>query len=365
MRDTEWVLFLPMHPLTLEIMEEQLSMFHLGPDGVIVPADVMPTPLRGEAEVALSNFLLNGQFRLSYIEWRLFFAMLSCIDESDTQFKDYFIRVQDIIDLAELKSGSHLYDEVRKAVKSLMSQVVEWEETKDELKYAQLVSEATYYKKQGIVKLTPHPTMEKHLLQLRKEFTKAQLKQCIKFSNSYASRLYMLLKQFDSSKSGYRIMSITELRFKLGLDYTEKIGKKEVIFNLYPKFADLRRWILVPAQLEIDHTDIPFDFEPIKTGRKVTAIKFTLKGGKRLRATPAVPAQEDQLTEEQAQVYGRLSKFKFTDFQIRNILQRGNIKEINQVCYQIETTDYNKAGKPIANKPAYAYGIFKKKFGIQ
>ncbi|MFD3002672.1 replication initiation protein [Pontibacter toksunensis] len=352
-------------PLTLDYMDDQLSMFTLGPKGDLVPADATPVSLRGDAQVALSNFLLNGQFRLNYIEWRLFFSMLSCIEESDIEFKDYFIRVQDIIELADLKSGSHLYEEVSKNIKSLMSHVVEWEEGPSTTRYAHLVTDATYYKKQGIVKITPHPDMKPHLLQLRKEFTQAQLKQCIRFSSTYTSRIYMLLKQFDSPKAGYRIMSITEFRFKLGLDYTQKLSKgKEVEYHLYPKYSDIRRWVLIPAQQEIAKTDIPFEFTPIKTGRKVTAIKFTLLKGKKLRATPETPPQTEQLTERQAMAYARMAKFRFTDHQIRRILQNGSLTDINKACYEVENTDYNKLGHPIENKTAYAYGIFKKKFGL-
>ena len=346
-------------------MDDQLSMFFLSPDGTVVPDDATPVQLRGDAQVALSNFLLNGQFRLNYIEWRLFFAMLSCIDEGDTEFKDYFIRVQDIIDLADLKSGSHLYEEVSKNIKSLMSHVVEWEEGPNTTRYAHLVTDATYYKKQGIVKITPHPDMKPHLLQLRKEFTQAQLKQCIRFSSTYTSRIYMLLKQFDSPKAGYRIMSVTEFRFKLGLDYTEKLSKgKEVQYHLYPKYSDIRRWILVPAVKEIAKTDIPFEFTPIKTGRKVTAIKFTLLKGKRLRPAPEAPAEAEPLTERQAMAYARLTKFRFSDHQIRRILQNGSLTDINKACYEVENTNYNKLGQVIENKTAYAYGIFKKKFGL-
>lgn len=340
-------------------------MFHLGARGVIIPANAIPITLRGDSQVALSNFLLNGQFRLNYIEWRLFFAMLSCIEEGDTEFKDYFIRVQDIIELADLKSGSHLYEEVSKNIKSLMSHVVEWEEGPNTTRYAHLVTDATYYKKQGIVKITPHTDMKPHLLQLRKEFTQAQLKQCIRFSSTYTSRIYMLLKQFDSPKAGHRTMSVTEFRFKLGLDYTEKLSKgKQVHYNVYPRYSDIRRWVLVPAQEEISKTDIPFEFTPIKTGRKVTAIKFTLLKGKRLRLPVEEPAEPKQLTERQAMAYARLSKFRFTDHQIRRILQNGTLTDINKACYEVENTNYNKLGHPIENKTAYAYGIFKKKFGL-
>lgn len=339
-------------------------MFSLGPNGVIYPASEVPH-LKPNALVVISNILLNGQFRLNYVEWRLIFAMLAQIEENDTEFKEYYIRVQDIIEISDLKSGSHLYEEVSKNIKSLMSHVVTWEEEPLKERFAHLISDATYYKKQGIVKLIPHPDMKPHLLQLKNQFTQAQLKQCIKFSSSYTSRIYMLLKQFDNPKAGHRVMSIDEFRFKLCLDYTEKLSKgKKLDYHIYPKYSDMRRWILEPAQKEIATTDIDFTFTPIKTGRKVTAIKFVLTRGKKVLTVKEAPEKGEELSEKEALVYGQLSTLGFTDFQIRQILHKGNLKEIHKVIYEVKTTDYNNLGKPIKNKSAYAYGIFKKKFGL-
>ena len=46
----------------------------------------------------------------------------------------------------------------------------------------------------------------------------------------------------------------------------------------YNRFPDFRRFVLEKAQLEINElTDIDISFEPIKTGRKVTSIKFTIE----------------------------------------------------------------------------------------
>ena len=44
------------------------------------------------------------------------------------------------------------------------------------------------------------------------------------------------------------------------------------------RFPDFRRFVLEKAQSEINElTDINMSFEPIKTGRKVTSIKFIIE----------------------------------------------------------------------------------------
>ena len=47
---------------------------------------------------------------------------------------------------------------------------------------------------------------------------------------------------------------------------------------IHNRFPDFRRKVLEKAQLEINElTDINIEFEPIKTGRKVTSIKFIIE----------------------------------------------------------------------------------------
>ena len=46
----------------------------------------------------------------------------------------------------------------------------------------------------------------------------------------------------------------------------------------YNRFPDFRRFVLEKAQSEINElTDITIEFDPIKTGRKVTSIKFIIE----------------------------------------------------------------------------------------
>ena len=48
--------------------------------------------------------------------------------------------------------------------------------------------------------------------------------------------------------------------------------------NVYPLYADFKRYVIERTQKELKKlTDINFDFEEIKTGRKVTSLKFNIK----------------------------------------------------------------------------------------
>ena len=44
----------------------------------------------------------------------------------------------------------------------------------------------------------------------------------------------------------------------------------------YPRYADIRRYIIEPAIAELQtKSNIDISWEPVKTGRQVTSIKFT------------------------------------------------------------------------------------------
>ncbi|WP_338152152.1 hypothetical protein [Clostridium botulinum] len=74
-------------------------------------------------------------------------------------------------------------------------------------------------------------------------------------------------------------MDIAEFKNSIGLDKDQ-----------YPRFYDLKKRVLLVAQKELkEKTDISFDFEKIKTGHKLTGIKFYITKNK-----------EDKLLDEMA-----------------------------------------------------------------
>ncbi len=99
--------------------------------------------------------------------------------------------------------------------------------------------------------------LKEYLLQLKRNYTSYQLKNIPKLNSSYSIRMYELLSQYR--RLGRRKFALEDLKKKLGCTY-----------KLYGHFKDKA---LTKAQKElVKYTDIRFDFEELKKGRKVTEI---------------------------------------------------------------------------------------------
>jgi len=219
--------------------------------------------------VTQSNKLVEARYTLTLYEQRLVLMMISMIEPDDEEFKDYIIRVSDFSDLIGLKSRN-LYPTIKKLLVKLRERTLVIEKGRDYL-VTGWISSAEYVSSDGIVKLSFDAKLKPFLLQLKQEFTKQRLGQVVKFKGVYTIRIYGLLKQYQ--KLGTRNFSVDEFRKILGID-----EKK------YKAFRDLKLRTIIQAQKEFSRkdengayfSDINFTFETIKTGRKVTGLKFNI-----------------------------------------------------------------------------------------
>ncbi len=103
--------------------------------------------------------------------------------------------------------------------------------------------------------------LREYLLQLKEHFTRYSLSNII-YLNGNAVRLYEVLKRHQYK--GECEITIEKLKFYLGIE------------NRYPKFYEFKRWVLIPAQKEIEqYTDIRFEFRPCKKEKKrILSLKF-------------------------------------------------------------------------------------------
>ena len=87
--------------------------------------------------------------------------------------------------------------------------------------------------------------------------------------SKYSPRIYEILKCNEFKKQGYIEIELEELR---------KLLRTE---GMYHQYQDFKRKVIMQAQKELKKlTDITFEFEEIKTGRKVTSLKILHKSNK-------------------------------------------------------------------------------------
>ncbi|MBK3311772.1 MULTISPECIES: replication initiation protein [Bacillales] len=216
--------------------------------------------------VSKSNTLIEANSRLNLVEQKMLLCLASNIEPSDRDFKTYTFPIKQFHDLLGL-SGSTKYTELSKITKELVSKVIEIR-IGEELIQVSWLSSAIYNKNKGTIDLRFDPLLKPFLLELSSKFTSYRLANVVKLKSTYAIRIYELLKQYEHIKE--RTISLENLRY-----YLDAI-------DVYPNYANFKQRVLKPSQKELNQkTDISFEFEEIKLGRKVQKIRFIIGSQKR------------------------------------------------------------------------------------
>lgn len=210
--------------------------------------------------VTKSNNLITANYDLSLQEQKLILSLASMVQPNDEEFKEYEFKIKDFMKLLEIESKTK-YTEIPKITKELMKKVFEIKEGKDIIQLSWL-SSARYKTGEGLVILKFDSSLKPYMLQLKEFYTSYKLENILALKSKYSLRLFELLK-CNQFKKVWNI--------KLD-DLKDLIGAKGKSYSVY---QNIKNRIILQAQKELnDKTDICFDFEEIKTGRKVTSIKF-------------------------------------------------------------------------------------------
>src|SRR5664280_1310505 len=221
--------------------------------------------------VTQSNHLVEARYNLSLGEQRLILAMIAKIQPDDEDFKPYKVSIGELADFLGIAKGS-AYHECKKITKSLLGRVLEIQEP-GRLLQTGWVSSADYIDGTGMVNLSFDPLLKPYLLQLKGNFTSSKLEMLLSFKSQYTMRMYTLLKQYERLKE--REVELQKLREILG------IGKEQ--YKLYSNFRDR---VLEPTKEELKlKADLYFEFDEIKYGRRVGAIRFRILSKKLIEVT--------------------------------------------------------------------------------
>lgn len=226
---------------------------------------------RKNALVTQSNKLTEARYFLTLGEQKIVLLLISMISPKDTDFKDYEMKVSDFSNTMGL-SGKSIYERMDDVLDKLLSRVIHIPEKTGFLKIG-WVSSARYIEGEGIIQLSFDKKLKPYLLQLKEQFTKYNLFMVTSFKSAYAVRIYMLLKQYE--KIGYREFDLDELKDILGIDSKS-----------YDDFKRFRSRVLNQSKKEFEiknkatggyQSDITFDLETIRTGRKITRLRFNIR----------------------------------------------------------------------------------------
>lgn len=219
--------------------------------------------------VTQANELVSARYSLPLAEQRLILMMIAKIQPDDEDFKPYRIGIGELAEFMGIDKNS-AYRECKKTTRNLLARVLEIQEP-GRLLQTHWVSSADYIDGSGMVKLCFDPELRPYLLKLQGNFTSSKLEMLLSFKSQYTMRVYNLLKQYEQLKE--REIELELLREILGLSK-----------NLYEEYKDFKKRILIPVQKELKtKSDLYFEFDEIKYGRRVGVIRFRIFTKKQIR----------------------------------------------------------------------------------
>ena len=211
--------------------------------------------------VVKSNNLIQARYDLNLNEQKIILYAVSKLDRSKDNFNIIPIEVKKFYKL--LGTSTERYTELREMIIKLREKTLIIETDEGEI-ITGWISSLEYKRDKGIIELEFSHKLIPYLLQLKKQFTRYQIKNILYLSNKHSIRIYELLKQYETI--GERTFTIDEIKKILLLE------------NQYSRFSNFENWILKPTMEEInEHTDILISYEKIKKGRSIEAIKYSIK----------------------------------------------------------------------------------------
>ena len=226
--------------------------------------------------------------------------------------------------------SSNIYRNLKKATNDLYEKhnnfSIKNKATGEEMKFVWF-SMLTYIDKKGKIYFEIGHTLKNMLLNMKKKIY-YRIEYPINFKSLYSKRIYYMLKSFEDT--GWRIDKIDDLKHKLYCPQT------------YKNFATFRKKVLDMASEEINNSsDIKFTYEQMKTGRKVTAIKFHIVSNK-VKNELAVTSDRSEDTQIIKQVQAIFYKHSISESEAKYMLKDAkNNLDIIRECYSYILTKEN------------------------
>lgn len=291
--------------------------------------------------VTKSNGLIEASYKLTTNEQRIILMLAAKVQPEDKEFTRYRIEVDEFVTLLGLKNKG-VHNDIQEIIKGLMKKTFGIKKEKS-LLYLPWLASAEYFVGQGYMELEFSPKLKPYLLQLKERFTTYRLYDVMQLRSVYSIRIYELLKQY--AQIGARFFDLADLKFILGIEKNE-----------YERYGHFKSKVLKVAQKELaEKTDISFDFEEIKSGRKVAKINFIIQK-REVEVQGELP-----LSEGEPGLISRLRAFGLTEIQIDHILktydeayildnlaiverdyQSGKVKNLTGYAYKALEQDYRK-----------------------
>lgn len=213
-----------------------------------------------------NELIEKAQYHLTATQQKLINYTISLIKPEDTEFQKYEISVSDFCEICGIDKN-HFYTEFKHIIDNLDTKTL-WIKTDTKLFKFRWFIKAEYLIDQGKVRLMFDDDIKKYLIGLKKNFTKYPLSNILPMRSKYSMRLYEKLKCHSRGRTIItKKYTLEELREAFEIEDTT-----------YKEYKDFKKRVLEVAIEEINlYSDITVSYEPIKNGRRIAELKFSIQ----------------------------------------------------------------------------------------
>lgn len=245
-----------------------------------------PAPNRYNTVVKANTLIQRSRFSLTAQQQKIVLFIISQIEPYDEEFKLYEFKITEFCRVCGIEPKGDIYSLLKHQIKAISDKSLWIELEGGNETLVRWIEKPYIDKKSGTVKIKLDEDMKPYLLQLKERFTEYDLIYTLNFKSKYSIRLYEYLKSIHYKKSKPYSQSMDIDKFQKMLD------------SNYEDFKDFHTRVLKPAQKEINtYSDIHFEYELIKEGRKVIAITISIET-KEVIERMRITTENERLLEE-------------------------------------------------------------------
>jgi len=214
------------------------------------------------ALVAMRNDIIPILGDLKFNEMRLFQFILTHYDSRSAENYTFVATINDL--KAVFGMGYHTaYSIVRRAFIDMSMRPLVWRKN-NARRIDHWFTGMTFYGGNGRFEFRINRDTEWAFLLLKDCFTSYRVGDIKRFARAASFKMYLNLKQ--RLTMGEWKADLEDLRYRLG------------IVNKYPRWSSLKDFIIDPAIDDINkHSDLIIKWHPVKRGRKIVGVEFTIR----------------------------------------------------------------------------------------
>lgn len=221
--------------------------------------------------IVSSNELIHAKYHFSLWQKRVFMYFVSQIGKEASDFGLQKVYIADLVRFFESDQNGTVADIIENVPRQLYETSIQVpsRDAEDNERFGEVRLITKYTKPQdkrpgnAYIELKFNEDLKPHLLDLKKQFSKYELRYIIHLQSAHAIRIYEILKSHQYQKT-----------IDLDVDYLKVILEVAEKYKLY---GDFKRKIIDKAQADLaQFCDIAFTYQEIKSGKKVVTLRFTI-----------------------------------------------------------------------------------------